>query len=168
MLLGCTGRRSCMRHKYVITLENEKEEMVLQEYGELDKDMFTIVSEGTYQRSVIQGALGQGIDPLINVMRTRDFYPCGVVAGKIASSVTNLFESQNETTIEIVCDDADYLTRKAIPSALVEEVEDDASDVDDLLEDDFVPDFDDDIDPKGVESSISIDVSGESDIDEDI
>ncbi|MDX9785395.1 MAG: hypothetical protein RBT11_01350 [Desulfobacterales bacterium] len=157
-----------MRHKYVITLDNENEKMVLQEYGELDKDIFTIVSEERYQRSVIQGAMGQGIDPLIHAMRTRDFYPCGTVAAKIASSVITLLEGQSETAIEVICDDSDYLTKKGSPVIFVEDVEDDAPDVADLLEDDFVPDFDDDIDTKGVDSSISIDMSSEADIDEDI
>lgn len=157
-----------MRHKYVISLNNEKEEMILQEYGELDKDIFTIVSEGIYPRSEIQDVAGKGMDSLANAIRTRDFYPCGTVAVKIAASIMELLEGQNETAVEVVCDDADYLTKRGIPVAFIEDVEDEAPDVDDLLEDDFVPDFDDDIDTKGVESSISIDVSGESDMDDDL
>ena len=157
-----------MRHKYVITINTEKDELALKEYSELDKDIFTIVCEEIYPVSVIRTGAQQGIERLINLMRTRNFYPCGLFTAKIAESVIKLIESSDETVAEVFCDDVDYLTKKGEPVLYTESIDDDTPDVDELLDDDFVPDFDDDIETKGVESSISIDISGEADMDDDI
>lgn len=157
-----------MRHKYVITLNTEKAEMVLREFCELDKDIFTLVCEESYPFSVIQAAANRGVDHLVNTIRTRNFYPCGLFTTKIAEFVIKLFEAEADTVVDVFCDDVDYLTKKGESVPYIETIDDDTPDVDDLLGDDFVPDFDDDIDTKGVESSISIDLSSESEIEEDI
>lgn len=144
-----------MRHKYVITRKPEAEELTLHELSELDKDVFSLVCEETFPEWAILSAANQGMEALINEIRTTNFFPCGLFASKIAESVIKLLEPANvSSVIEVHCDDADYLSKKRVPVESVEEIEDDGGDVDTLLEDDFDADFDDDMKTPGIETSV--------------
>jgi hypothetical protein len=143
-----------MRHKYVITRSQGSEELTLHELSELDKDVFSLVCEEKFPESAIASAAGQGVEALISELRTTNFYPCWLFATKIAESIPRLFAPENAMSVEVYCDDADYLSKKRVVADVIEEIEEDAGDVDELLEDDFDADFDDDIKTPGIETSV--------------
>jgi hypothetical protein len=158
-----------MRQKYVITINKDSEEMLLQEYSELDKDSFSLVCEEKYPLLTIQGAAGLGTQMLVNEIRTRHFFPCGPFADKIASGITTLLNQGNDATGEIVCNDVDYLARKPISEDRTVDIEDDETDVDDLVDDEFEDDFSDDMDSDEMQVAASIEGNDEDDeADEDL
>lgn len=143
-----------MRHKYIITRTPETEELILQELSELDKDVFSLVCEERFSNSAIISAANDGMEALINEIRTTNFFPCGLFASKIAESVLTLFEPHNNTTVEVHCDDSDYLSKKRVAAELIDDIEDDGADVDTLLEDDFDDEFDDPLKGPGIDTSV--------------
>jgi hypothetical protein len=143
-----------MRHKYIITRSPETDELILQELSELDKDAFSLVCEEKFSNSAILSAANLGMEALVNEIRTTNFFPCGLFAAKIAESVLRLFEPQSEASVEVHCDDADYLSKKRVAPEIIEEIEEDTADVDALLEDDFDNEFDDAIKAPGIEASV--------------
>jgi hypothetical protein len=158
-----------MRQKYVITINKESEEMLLQEYSEIDKDSFSLVCEEKYPLSAVQGAAELGTQMLVNEIRTRHFFPCGPFADKIAAGITTLLDQGNDATGEIVCDDVDYLTKKPVPEDRTVDIEDDETDVDDLIDDEFEGDFNDDMDSDEMEVAASIEGNDEDDeVDEEL
>lgn len=159
-----------MRHKYVITRSPETAELILQELSELDKDAFSLVCEERFHDSAIVSAANLGMEALVNEIRTTNFFPCGLFAAKIAESVLKLFDSQNDTCVEVHCDDADYLSKKRVAPEIIEEIEEDTADVDALLEDDFDSEFDDAIKAPGIEASVDdlLEDDFDSDFDDDL
>jgi len=159
-----------MRHKYIITRSPETEELILQELSELDKDAFLLVCEERFANSAILEAANLGMEALVNEIRTTNFFPCGLFAAKIAESVLKVFDPQNDASVEIHCDDADYLSKKRIAPEIIEEIEEDAADVDALLEDDFDSEFDDAIKAPGIEASVDdlLEDDFDNDFDDDL
>jgi hypothetical protein len=105
---------------------------------------------------------------LINEIRTRHFYPCGLFADKIASGILTLLDQESGAAGEILCDDVDYLTRKPTAEDREVDIEDDEADLDDLIDDDFEGDFENEIDSEDMEVAASTEANGEEDeLDED-
>jgi len=159
-----------MRHKYIITRSPETEELILQELCELDKDVFSLVCEERFDNSTVLSAANLGMEALVNEIRTTNFFPCGLFAAKIAESVQKLFDPQSDPSVEVHCDDADYLSKKRVSTEIIEEIEEDTADVDALLEDDFDSEFDDAIKAPGIEASVDdlIEDDFDSDFDDEL
>lgn len=159
-----------MRHKYIITRSPETEELILQELCELDKNAFSLVCEERFADSAVLSAADLGLEALVNEIRTTNFFPCGLFASKIAESVLKLFGPQGDSSIEVHCDDSDYLSKKRVAPEIIEEIEDDSDDVDALLEDDFDSEFDDAIKAPGIEASVDdlIEDDFDGDFDDDL
>jgi hypothetical protein len=159
-----------MRHKYIITRSPETEELILQELSELDKDVFSLVCEERFSNSAILSAANLGMEALINEIRTTNFFPCGLFATKIAESVIKTIDPQEDSSAEVHCDDADYLSKKRVAPEIIEEIEEDSADVDTLLEDDFDDEFDDPIKAPGIEASVDdlLEDDFDADFDDDL
>ncbi len=152
-----------MRQKYVITINRTGEELLLQEYSELDKDSFSLVCEEKYPLPPLQEAANLGTQMLINEIRTRHFYPCGLFADKIASGVLTLLDQDDGASGEIFCDDVDYLTQNSVSEARTVDIEEEETDVDDLMDDEFESELDDDMNSDEVEVAASVETNDDDD-----
>lgn len=125
-----------MKQKYSIHKDTEKQALVIKEYGELNKEILSLLCEETYPEVVIQGAIKEGKDALIKVLRTRNMYPPGVFANSIADLVITFYGSDGEQSAEIMLDDKEFFEKNGIDVPREEEaVEGDEDDIDSVLED---------------------------------
>ena len=86
----------------------------------------------------------------------------------IADAVQDLYQSPDSASAELLFDDLDLLNHERTASAVLDDIEDEASEIDELLEDDFEDDYDDEGDIKKINAPIKIEDDASSDVDEDI
>jgi hypothetical protein len=132
-----------MRHKYVLLRDDDKKELLLREMGEIDREIFALLCEEAYGIDTLNDAVSRKGDALVRTLRTDNIFPLGRYAEKIATAVGELLEGGNDTSVELLFDDVEFLTREA--EAEEEEIEieeEDAGDtLDDMLEDDIGSDY---------------------------
>jgi len=125
-----------MKQKYSIHKDTEKQTLVIKEYGELNKEILSLLCEEAYPEEVIQDAIKEGKEALIKVLRTRNMYPPGVFANSIADLVIMFYGSDGEQSTEIMLDDKEFFEKNGIDVPQEEEaVESDEDDIDSVLED---------------------------------
>jgi len=155
-----------MKQKYAILKNDEKTGIIIREFGELDKEIFSFLCEERFEDETVKSAIEKGQDVLIQTLRTQNLFPLGIYAKEIAAAVKKMYESGDDQPVELLFDDTDLLTKtkgeeKPLP---LDEIEDEAVGIDDLLDED-VPeeDFDEKSDIKNLPYSLKI-----SDEDSDI
>jgi len=143
-----------MKQKYEFIKNTEKKILILREYAELDKDILSPLCEEQYDIKTIEAAMAEGKDTLMAALRTKNMYPPGLYAEKIADVVTEFLGAADQDTADLLFDDIDLLKLEREQEALELAAEEEAANIDDLLsdEDDFDDDFDGGGDLKGVGS----------------
>ena len=113
-----------MRQKYLIQRDKADNTLVIKEYANLDreykindlikmdKELFSLLCEETYNGKAMSSAIKEGKENLIEALRTPNLYPIGIYAEKIAESVIELFGSDNYQSVEILFDDKEFLDIK--------------------------------------------------------
>ncbi len=145
-----------MKQKYLIINDKENEQFKIQEFAELNKEMLSLLCEEAYDYKTIKTAVSTGKDALISTLRTNNFYPPGIYAEKIASAIVQLHKSKAEESVELFFDDINLLAKKRKSSAIVEEIEDDSTDLDEMLENDLDDDYPEKNKLKKIGSSLKI------------
>ena len=107
-----------MKQKYMILKGEDKKNIVIQEFAELDKDTLSLLCEETYDMKIIRSAVSKGKE-----------------AEKIADSVIALFKSKDQDSLEVYFDDFDLITTKKVKN-VVEKTEEEAAEIDELIEED--------------------------------
>ncbi|MBW1646877.1 MAG: hypothetical protein JRJ72_02015 [Deltaproteobacteria bacterium] len=156
-----------MKQKYVISREGDPQRLVIKEYAELDKEMFSLLCEERYSQEAIQAAMKEGTDALIAAFRTRNFYPSYAFATRIAEAITTLFGQDGDEPIEVVIDDAEFLNRQRTEPTFRPEADEEAEDIDELLDDAVEEEFED-IDIEKINSGLKIADDDPGDLDEDL
>jgi len=155
-----------MKQKYAILKNDEKTGIIIREFAELDKEIFSFLCEETFEDETVKSAIEKGQDALIKTLRTQNLFPLGIYAKEIAATVKKMYESGDDQPVELLFDDSDLLTKtKGVEKPLpLDEIEDEAVGIDDLLDED-VPEeeFDEKSDIKNLPYSLKI-----SDDDSDI
>jgi len=148
-----------MKQKYTILKNDEKTGIIIREFGELDKEIFSFLCEERFEDETVKSAIEKGQDVLIQTLRTQNLFPLGIYAKEIAAAVKKMYESGDDQPVELLFDDTDLLTKtkgeeKPLP---LDEIEDEAVGIDDLLDED-VPeeDFDEKSDIKNLPYSLKI------------
>lgn len=154
-----------MKQKYTVLKDNEKKQLIIREYGELDKDMMSLLCEEAFEEAAILTAIEGGKPALISSLRSDNLYPPLAHAEKIAASVATLYQKPDQDTADIVFDDRELLAGEDDDSETYNE-----EDVD--LDGDDEPDeldnlLDDDIKIKNTSSAIKIADDDSVEIDDD-
>lgn len=124
-----------MKQKYLILKNDEKNELTIQEFAELEKqDEYTLLCEETYNGGTIISAIAKGMQALISTLRTINLYPPGLIAAKIAESVMNLYNSTSDQSIALFFDDRDFLSKDWKKSEGVDAIEDEPGEFDETPE----------------------------------
>ena len=131
-----------MKQKYSILKDKTTDRLIIKEYAELDKEIFSLIFEETYDGKEIKAAVKNGKSELISVLRTPNLYPIAEYADKIAEEVILLIEgkSQPDAPIEIMFNDLNLMKKDEKKPA--ESENDDAVEIDKLLDDDKAPEKD--------------------------
>jgi hypothetical protein len=146
-----------MKQKYMIFRNKATGKLTIQEFAELDKEMFSLICEESYEGQAIQTAMADGKTKLIAKLRTPNLYPIAEYADKIADAVMALYRQDGETEdpVELVFDDVIQMRK---PEIQVRDItsEDASDDIDDLLDDDA-----DDENPDAEENDDELDMFDE-------
>ena len=149
-----------MKQKYLILKTEEKTGLVIREYAELDKEIFSLLCEETFNDEVVNSAIEKGKHALIATLRTQNLFPIGIYAEEIAAAVTKMYESGDDQPVELFFDDTDLLIKdKGKSPVLLDDLENDDAEIDGLLDDEDIPEagFDDeDDDIKKITSPLKI------------
>ena len=147
-----------MKQKYVISKDNEKKALIIQEYAELDKEILSFICEQPYDLKAIRAAIKKGKTELISTLRTENMYPIGMYAEKLAASVIELVKSRkDDEPLELFFNDIDLLTKDQAPVEVKSDVENKTVEVDELLdEDDSTPTYDQKDDINKLTKSIKV------------
>ncbi len=124
-----------MKQKYSIFKDNKIGTVTIKEFAELEKGLFSLIFEGTFDNKTLQAAIEEGKDALIAVIRTPDLYPIAEYAEKIADTIIDQFQkTPAEAPIELVFNDIQLMQKEKKETPKAEE--NDALEIDDLLDDD--------------------------------
>jgi hypothetical protein len=149
-----------MKQKYTIIKDSTNKQLIIREFAELDKEILSLLCEETYDRKAIIDAIKKGKENLISALRTKNLYPPGIYAEKIAAAVRELYATKGKESEELFFDDLELLARANEPETRSAEKpaekQDGDGDIDELLEDDFESDFEDEEPPKKLDSSLKI------------
>ena len=126
-----------MKQKYQIVKDDEKKLLVLREFAELDKGIFSPICEETYEAKAIRAAIRSGEKELQDVLKTNNMYPPGVYVQKIANAVIDLFKSKDQQSIELLLDDIELLLPEEDEDILQADLSAESDDIDELLEDNY-------------------------------
>jgi len=127
-----------MKQKYTIEIGDDKKELIIKEFAELDKDIMSLLCEETYEYEAIQSAMKNGRESLIVALRTPNMYPAKPYAERIADSIMALNDSGDKKSTEVLFDDFEFLTAARKRVKEIEEFEEEpAAEIDELLEEDF-------------------------------
>jgi hypothetical protein len=132
-----------MKQKYEIIKDNEKNTLILREYAELDKDTLSPLCEESYDITAIAAAVSGGKSTLVAALRTKNMYPPGLYAERIAATVTELLGDGEKQAAELLFDDIELLNREREKEIREAEIKDEVEEIDELLSDDFEDDEDD-------------------------
>lgn len=157
-----------MKQKFQIQKNDTDRQLIIRESAELDKDAMSLLCEVIFEADVIENAMTDGREALIAALRTRNMYPPRIYAEMIADAVQNLYASAESDTAELLFDDLDLLTHERAAAAVLDDLEDEAGEIDELLEDDFEDEYDEEDDIKKINSPLKIEDDTSSDLDEEL
>jgi len=145
-----------MKQKYVITKNEAKKELIIQEFAELDKEMLSLLCEETYSAEVIIKAISDGEDGLIKALRTTNLYPISAYVEKIAEAVTDLYKAEGDQSTEIFFNDIDLVLPEESKEAPIEDIKPEDEELDELLTEDVDENLSDDLAIKKIKSAIKV------------
>jgi hypothetical protein len=155
-------RSVCMKHKYVFSKDTATGELMIREYAELSKEIFSPVCETVYDVKQFETALAQGPATLMAEMRTRNFYPPSSFSEKIILGISSMISSGGQEMVEIYCDDAEFLTKSLDGQEAFETIEDSEDEtLDEFIEEDLPDSFNGDV-KTGTVASTDIDAEDNS------
>ncbi len=108
-----------MRQKYVISRDGAKNTLTIREYAVIDRNQqkvassmlkkgsFAFLCEETYESEMIVNSISNGMNALIASLRTHNIFPIEPYVAEIAESVTSLYRSSEDGSVELFFDDAD-------------------------------------------------------------
>lgn len=129
-----------MKHKYVFSRDTATGELLIREYAELSKDIFSPVCETAYEVKQFEQALASGPVALMAEMRTHNFYPPSSFSEKIVLGITDMMSSDDQEMVEIFCDDADFLAKSLDGHEAFEDIDDSEDETLDEFIDEDLPD----------------------------
>jgi hypothetical protein len=138
--------------------DDKKNKLIIREYAELDKEILSLLCEEIYDNESIETAIAKGKETLISTLRTKALFPISIYAEKIAEAVINMYEHDNDQSVELFFNDRDILAKGRRAPVVEVEVESDPAEIDELLEGDISDsDLDGDSEIKNITRPIKVD-----------
>lgn len=151
-----------MKQKYIMARTDGGNTVTIKEYAEIDKDVFSLLCEESFDSKPLVKALDSGLNQAAAAIRTRNFFPPYSTIEKIIEGIRALMETGLDETIEVFIDDSDILSKKEEDYGVIDDLESDSEQIDDLLEDELedetVDVYDDEnLSIKKINASIKVD-----------
>ncbi len=143
-----------MKQRYVISKSKNTGSLTIQEFAELDKDLFSLTCEESYDAKTIANVIKEGKKAIIAAIRTPNMYPIAEYIDRIADVVMEIYQKGDEQvqTREIEFDDSTFMKKWGGRPAEREE----AIEIEDLLEEDEVEDVDAEINEPDVDDPLDV------------
>ncbi len=125
-----------MKQKFLILKDEDKNELIIREFAELDKENFSLLCEETYDNKTIESAIKKGKRLLISTLGTKNMYPPGLYADKIAESVIAIYSSESDQPVELFFDDIDIVKEVKEEPEILDIIEEESEEIFGLLEED--------------------------------
>ncbi len=128
-----------MKQKFSISRNTGGDKIVIKEYAELDKGVYSLLCEESYAEKSLSATLAKGAEHVITLLRTESFFPTRFFAEKLIAVLDNYLQQGSFEAVHIDADDTECIQNRSrqVP---VEETGgiDDLLDVDveDTVEDD--------------------------------
>jgi hypothetical protein len=152
----------------MVLKNDEKTGLIVREYAELDKEIFSLLCEETFQDETVKSAIEKGKNALVKTLRTQNLFPLGIYAEAIAEAVIKIYESDDDQPVELFFDDLDLLSKDREQPLPLDEIEEDTVEIDDLLDEDIPEeDFDEKSDIKNLPYSLKISDDDSPDIEDE-
>ena len=145
-----------MKQKYLILKDNDKKQLIIREFAELDKEALSPLCEEIYDAKVIQSAIKEGKEKLIQVLRTKNMYPPGIYTNQIANAVLSIFTARESKSLELFFDDIELINQGDQTLEMLADLESESEEIDELLESDYDENYDDKGALKQINSPIKI------------
>ena len=100
-----------MKQKYLLLKKDEKNELLIKEFAESDKEEFSLLCEASYDSKEIESAIAKDKKAIIAAIRTNNLFPIGTFAEKIADAVIDLYNPENDNSVELFFNDIDLLVK---------------------------------------------------------
>lgn len=157
-----------MKQKYEIVRDDDNKRVIIREFAELDKDTMSLLCEESYEKKAVKAAIGMGRDSLVSALRTKNLYPPGMYAGRIADKVVELLGAKGKASDELVFDDLEFLSREHEPAEAVKSYEGEPGEIDELLDVGLEDDkFEEGEEIKKLDTTLKIEDDEFSDIEEE-
>lgn len=157
-----------MKQKYTIAKNDDKTGIIIKEYAELDKEIFSLLCEETYEDQIVKAAVAKGKDALMQTLRTQNLFPIGIYSEGIAEAVITMYETGDDQQVELVFDDIDLMTKDNEGPLGLDDMDEDDVEIDDLLDEDLPEeDYDEKDDIKNLPYSLKISDDDPADLDEE-
>ena len=159
-----------MKQKFSLIRDAEKDELIIKEYAELDKEILSLLCQESYSDEMIKAAINQGLQSVVAAIRTHNMYPPKIYAERIAVTIGEMYLDDGKPTVELFFDDRELFSENVQDGLLASQDEDQDSDdnnveVDELLEDELEDDYDEDTNiVKKLKSSLKVSDDDESDL----
>ncbi len=162
------GKPDTMKQKYEILRDDDNKRLIIREFAELDKDIMSLLCEESYDKKAVKSAMGAGREALVAALRTKNLYPPGVYAGKIAEKVMEMYGSKGEVSEELLFDDLEFLARGHQAAEAAASYEADAPEIEELLDVGIEDEkFEEGEEVKKIDSTLKIEDDEFADIDDD-
>ena len=132
-----------MKQKYLILKDNDKKQLIIREFAELDKEVLSPLCEEIYDAKLIQSAIKEGKEKLIQVLRTKNMYPPGIYTNQIANAVLSIFAEKEPKSLELFFDDIELINQEEQAPEMLDDLESESEEIDELLEDGYDENYDD-------------------------
>ena len=99
------GNNTLTINEYALLEKKHKYGDVVR-YGDTD---FTFICKEEYSSEIIGAAVLQGKNTIISTIRTHNLYPIAHHASRLADSIIDLYETEDNTSVELVFDDQELL-----------------------------------------------------------
>jgi hypothetical protein len=157
-----------MKQRYTISKNDEKTGIIIKEFAELDKEIFSLLCEETYEDEIVKAAVANGKDALIQTLRTQNLFPIGIYSEAIAEAVIKMYEAGDDQPVELVFDDLDLMAKESEVPLVIDDIDGEEVEIDDLLDEDLPEeDYDEKSAIKNIPYSLKISDDDPTDIDED-
>jgi hypothetical protein len=157
-----------MKQKYEILKDDANKRLIIREFAELDKDVMSLLCEESYDKKTVKSGINAGREALITALRTKNLYPPGLYAGKIADKVMEMYGAKGKVADEIVFDDLEFLARGHEAAETAVSYEGEAPEIDDLLDVGLEEEkFEEGDEVKKIDSTLKIEDDEFADIDDE-
>ena len=102
-----------MKQRFSISRNTGGEKIVIKEYAELDKGVYSLLCEESYAVEAVEAALAKGPDHVIALLRTESFFPISYFAEKLIATLDDYIQQGSAEAVKIEADDTECINSRS-------------------------------------------------------